>query len=427
MQTDESNIQNNEVSRKLPVLHILQALGLIAILLALYALRNYFPLFSQNISQKIEKPVAKVSTLDSGANATNLSQNLLDLSEFQKVTLEQQEQRYAVVDDSQLVLVSLEENGEDIMTDISDISYGSGSSAYGSSDPSSAPDFKKLAYIDKDSKLHLLTADGKVDIKVSDQLAASFISGWSPDSNRLIFYTYAPTMYESVFPSYPGAEPEKQITFDRNQPESGFYLLDVEDQSVSYLGIFNGTEFGSWIDNSRVMLKLDTYGQEKFLVFDLDAYSVDAEILEGDLEKDFGTQFVFNDDGKKWALTWHGGTDTTDSASIILADFPSVKGKELMKADFAQIQGPVISPDGNQVAFRGYDIVNGPQFTYLYDGKTVERVAEGYPRGWIDNSQFIILRTDPSHATNPHMGTIVSKYDTKTKRSVNLYNFSEDK
>ena len=289
---------------------------------------------------------------------TQASDDKLDLTDFNQAVSES-EKSYAVVDQEKVVLIPLDGSGETISLDF-DSGYGSGASGFGSSDPLAAPDFKKIALIDKQSKLHLVTADGKSETKVSDQLTVDYISGWSSDSKKLIFHVYVNTLESQLFPMGPGWEEPDQISLDKGQHSEGFYVLDLEAQTLTDLNVLGEFAFKSWIDESRILITLGGYQDEKIVVFNLETYVTDVKMMRDGLHKDFATQYDFSQDGSKWALTWHGGTNDTTSASIILADFPSVTGKTLMEANFAQIQGPVISPDGLKVAFRGYDVLNGP-------------------------------------------------------------------
>lgn len=391
-----------------------------------YIFGNFFPIItSENETTKlIEKP--KLAS-DLGNITSPFSQNSVDLSALKEAISNQVEPRYVLLDDSEIVLVSLEEDGTDIQTGITEISSGSYSWGSGFSEPNNSPDFKKIAYIDNGSRLHIMTSDGTADTIISNDLKVQYISGWSPDSSKLIFRTHSESISELVFSDYLNYSQEKKVTFERSKLPPGFYLLDLENQNLAYLSVFEDAGFGSWIDNSRVLLELKYSGQKKFVVFDFDTYTVDTGIMSGGLERDFSTQYAFSENGKKWALTWHGGTNTTDSATIILADFPSVEGKELMKGNFAQFQGPIISHDGKHVAFRGYDFVNGPLYVYVYDGTSVKKVADGIPREWINNSQFIYLQTDPPFVTSPQSGTKLQKFDISTGKSVVLYEFSKEK
>ena len=428
---ENTPVEKKSDGKKKSKQYIIQFLVLTVLLGFVYTLGNLFPILSSRTEKNINTD-SMVSEINDSYRAESETvqkvETTLDFTQLNEAIAAQDFPRYGVLDNGVLTLLSLI-GGQVITKDIQNIKYGAGSSGYGSNAPLNSPDLKKIAYIDESNNLHLMNSKGEVDVLISDELNVTYISGWSSDSNKLIFYANNQTLKDQLFPeSGPGfqaEEPTGIIKVERNAKETGFYLLDTETENITYLSSFDGASFESWIDDSRVLLKFGNYSNEKYIVFDINSFEADAGIMNGGLENDFASQYVFSADGKKWAFTWHGGNNESQSASIILADFPSVEGKELMKAGFAQIQAPKISPDGKMVTFMSYDEQNGPLFTYLYDGEKVEKVVDGTARVWISNTQFIYMIANPAHASNPDMASKLFIYDTEMKKSTQIHSFTE--
>lgn len=429
---ENQDVSNQEMqvpvkAEKSTAFGMIKVVGLLFLFGLFYFLGSYFSSLG-SLSSQVGLPVAEPESeaeQESGeqlSNETTTAQ--VDISDLQAAIVEQQYPRYAVVDNRELVLVSLN-GGQEIRPDISDFRFGGGHLGYGSTDPLNAPDLFKVAYIDSELRIHVMNTKGDVDLLISEDLEVDYISGWSTDSEKLLFHVRGDTIDRTLNPDGMMYEIPDTVAYNKAGNPNGFYLFNLATGELRHLSVMERTQFYSWIDADRILVNNSPYNSDRYVIFDTDSYVADFSLIGSDIEKDFGTQYSFSQDGSKWAITWHGGDGGTNSASIVLADFPEATGVEIMKANFAQIQGPIISPDGRQVAFRGYDEVNGPLYTYLYDGSDVEKVIDGFPRAWVSNTEFLVVETDPSHATNPQMSARLFVYNTETRSATQVHSFEK--
>ncbi|HQM15621.1 MAG TPA: hypothetical protein PLM16_00205 [Candidatus Woesebacteria bacterium] len=121
----------------------------------------------------------------SGAKIDNCSEGLSTDQTFEAIP-ESKFLSYPIVKDDQLVLIPIQNGGDPVVSDLK-VKWGRGTSGYGSSEPLSSPDNKIVAVIDKETQnLLLLTADGENEIQITSNMSVEYISGWSPDSKKLI-------------------------------------------------------------------------------------------------------------------------------------------------------------------------------------------------------------------------------------------------
>lgn len=305
--------------------------------------------------------------------------------------------------------------------------WGSGAYGLGTSDPTVSPDNQKIALIEAEtSNLLLVTADGKQQVRVSNQIPVSYISGWSPDSKKLVVYANSPTIESLFVPE--GPVPEDAIPLIQQLPSNnsatGYYLVDLEKQEIKHLPYFNGLAFITWVDANKVLLNLEENGGKKYVVFDFTNQEANSELLKGVLDPYFGEQISFNREGTIWAITLSPTSllnASNSQSSIVLAPFPSIAGEVISTGQFAQVQQPIISPTGDKVVFQGYDVVNGPNFVYYFDGVETHKLFEGLPRKWVNNDSFIYAVSSEVGATNPSLTSRVFIYDTVKKESVQLF------
>ncbi|HQM15622.1 MAG TPA: hypothetical protein PLM16_00210 [Candidatus Woesebacteria bacterium] len=216
----------------------------------------------------------------------------------------------------------------------------------------------------------------------------------------------------------------KVQTLDSMGMASGFYLVDLDSRSIKYLSALGGPNFVSWLDNTKLLLKIGNNNNQKYVVFDLKTLEADAQILDKKFDNYFCSQFSINAVGSKWAFTLiptEGMNSSQSESKVILASFPSLEGRILGEARFARVQNPLISPDGKMVTFISNDGANGPNFVNLYNGESSERLFEGLSLKWLDNSNFIYGVVNPSYASNPNLVESLYVYNVETGESNQIY------
>lgn len=332
---------------------------------------------------------------------------------------------YPLVKDGKLFFIPIT-SGIGAFSPSIEVSWGGGAYGYGNSDPIASPDNKKIAMIESGTgNLLLVTADGKQQVRVSSQINVSYISGWSPDSNKLVVYATAPTVKSLFVPE--GPVPEESIPLvQKLSPSSlasGYYLIDLTNNQIEHLSYLDGSSFIAWINPDSILLNLE-YSGKKYVVLNLKTHEANAELVGKALDPYFGEQISFNLTGEVWALTLAPTelmNGDNSEAKIVLAPFPSVTGQVIGEGRFAQVQGPHISPNGKKVIFQGYDVVNGPNFVHYYDGNETVRLFEGLPRKWVNDDKFIYTVSSEVGATNPNFTQSVYVYDTTTNQSELLF------
>lgn len=308
-----------------------------------------------------------------------------------------------------------------------EINWGRSSYGMGSTDPVAAPDNQKVALIEKETNnLILLSADGKQQVRVSNQLQIDYISGWSPDSTKLLVLAGSPTLKSIFLPEGPvPAEylPISQI-FKPTEMANGYYLIDLAKNKIVHLPYLSGSSFITWVDSNRALFNPGEFDFEKYVVFDFGKLEANAELMAGKLDSYFGEQISIDKAGKFWALTL-SPTDLmnsdNDESKIVYAEFPSIEGLVIGEGKFAQVQGPIISPNGDKVIFRAYDEVNGPNYVHYFNGQETVRLFAGIPRKWINNDKFIYAIPSIVGATNPDLTDGLFLYDTVTGESLQLF------
>lgn len=268
--------------------------------------------------------------------------------------------------------------------------WGSAAAVLGASDAISSPDLYYTAYIDKNTQnLMILSNETFKEISISlPGEKVNYISGWSPDSKKLIYFINHDTLAIRRQGPIPWENKEKfQDTLD-----SGFYLFNIETGKKKKL--YPIDYFVTFIDNTRILVKAgdDQYLSKRLIVFNLDTFEADYGIVKE--EFGFGVdQFTFSQDGSKWTYTL--SRNPTEDANIIYTDFPNREGIEIDKGGWADVQFPFISPQGSKIAYwkkEGYINDGVPRFTvWIYDvnSKNKEKFAEGMVIRWIDENNLI--------------------------------------
>lgn len=293
---------------------------------------------------------------------------------------------YPIVVDHNLILLPIDEKVEGGIKVDSEIESGNGAIEYGNTSPLPAPNLQTIAYI-KNRFLWLVSADGNRKVSISDKLPTSYISGWSTDSRYLIFSSLG----ESISQMFEGMGIEDTRQFPKRYLPVGMYLVDTQKGEVSWLSPISN--FVTWLDSNKIIVKDTLYGSvQNNVVFDVENYLADTKTLRDSLSKYFYPQFSVSQAQGKWALALGqpGGTAEQKSfARIVIADYPNVEGKTIGEGNWADIQWPILAPDGNRLIYQKYGVVNGPTFVQYWDGRESKRLVEGHPIMWVDNNRFI--------------------------------------
>jgi hypothetical protein len=306
------------------------------------------------------------------------------------------------------------------------VSWGGGWLGHGTTDPTVSPDMTKTALITKTGEFRVVNSEGKLIMSAGSAFKAGYITLWSPDSSAVIFSTSAPTLMTELFPQGPGSTAPTSVHFEPGLAGEGFYLVDLNAQKVLPLTPLAGADVLEWIDESRLLVAVRPQGSntETFADFDLKTYQANSAPYKAVFENWFGPQMSFGRKGQKWAISLHqsaAGTAGTETAKIILADFPSITGTLIAEDQFAYIQQPLLSPNEDRVVYQGKDEVDGANFVYYFDGQKAEKLFEGLPLWWITNDSFVFAVFNPSHANNPEMADTFYRYDIGAKKTTELF------
>jgi Tol biopolymer transport system component len=287
----------------------------------------------------------------------------------------------------------------------------------GNMEPLPSPDMFYTVYIDNVKQdLWLISNDTLERAVITKGGGVTYITGWSPDSQKVVFYVDRETLASRKDGPAPWETVEK---FNETQMY-GFYMFDINSGKLTSLSPLQNII--SFVDADTILAKT-AEDSENLVTFDIKNFVADYGFVS---EKfGFGTlQYSFSANGKKWVFT-HSFNPTED-ANIILADFPSKEGTIIDSKGWAEVQSPIISPDGTKVLYQRYDNYLEPGipdiYVWLYDtayknnesnseGITFEEdqlipdlvseemtsppsnpisVTKGRPIMWVDNSRAVV-------------------------------------
>ncbi|HUV72242.1 MAG TPA: hypothetical protein VMW25_04480 [Clostridia bacterium] len=289
--------------------------------------------------------------------------------------------------DKALVLLPLEKGpGREAVEVDTGVRFGWGELFYGSSDPLPSPDLNLIAYI-KDSRLWLVSADGSQKTRVSDQLSVTYLSGWSPDSRYLIVQSVRNDINEM----FAGMITEDTRQFSKDELGGGTYLIDTQKGEVSLLSPVKN--FVSWLDSQRILAVYDGFSQNpSYVVFDIEKYLANSLILREVFVDYFAVQFSVSQAAGKWALALgRTGGQGGGFSKIVLADFPKTEGIVVDEGRWAQVQVPVLAPDGERLLYEKRDDPNQP-VVYYWDGARAKKLVEGFGAMWVDEKRLVFRR-----------------------------------
>lgn len=307
-----------------------------------------------------------------------------------------------------LTLIPINPVGQPIKTEL-DIEGGSGHAMnINMSDPTSSPDLRIIAFI-QNSNLWLISADGRNKVKLPENLKIDRISGWSPDSKKLLVYSNS----EGAEKLFGRGEIKEVVSFSPDRLPEGFYLVDLEANVVRFLYPLNRGQFVSWINKEELIINYE----DTFLVFNINTFSAESKTLKGFLnayadiwQKD---HISFSRDGKKWVVGMGNTGNSLNKPSlskIVFADFPSPKGSIIAKGSWAQFQSPFISPEGKNVVYAK----NEPSTWDLivWSGANVGKIESARFQIWINDDIFIYAKYDGSSYSKYYLHDLTKSQDT---------------
>lgn len=294
---------------------------------------------------------------------------------------------FPIVQDKTLVLLPI---SDDIKTPVKtslEVMSGGRSIYQGGDDPTPSPDLHTTAFINTDGSLGLINAEGLNKLNLPNNLFVDYISGWSPDSKRLIVHSTSNDL-SKTYNGYGG--PPTSMEFPMNRLPGGFYLVDVVNGKVTFLYPLSG--FVDWIDSNKVLavVQLSYEPREQYIIFDTNNFLADYETLKDKFSKFEFAWFSFDDSGKKWAISLgNTGNDQTKPSysDIILADFPAITGQTVDQGGWADVQLPNLSPSGKLLVY-----ANSGNLV-IWDGTNKTRVEDARFIMWINDNQFIYSKT----------------------------------
>ena len=350
-------------------------------------------------------------------------------SQFPEIS-EKGPQAYPVIDNNKLIWISIknpQEKNASYSKEISD--FGGGALGLGVAPFLRAPDLLKAAYINSEKQLEIISSDGTI-VKPIPDLPIQYLTSWSKDSKKLVVYATPQTIQTLLNPGEMSPPHLTETTHDlsRFTTVGGFYLIDLTKKKVSHLFMLSGVSVYDFVDNTRLLISMPRYDhKDNFATFDVETYLFDPTKLFNAFTEYFAPQFSTSADGSVWAITLSlEDTMHTDqsSAQIVVGAFPTVPTTLVKKGTFAQYQGPLVSPKGTKVLFRGRDVVNGPHYIHVYQDGKDERVVEALPEMWVNDTQFVYSKYSDVYTSQSNLQS-VSLYDTQTKQSTLLFEYTK--
>lgn len=272
---------------------------------------------------------------------------------------------------------------------------GNSSSGQGTSDPILSPDGKYIAFINSQDNfsLYVLPGGGEEAIKITDY-PVEYINSWSSDSSKILYYSHQNDLSSLKESEGSGLEIvwESVEKFSKKF-FSGFHSFNLNSGEDVHLYPLARAE--KFIDKNRIVVELEQYqnvNEARLVLFNVDDFTADYATVNYPL-KYFGRQMSFSADGKYWATSF-GNTDS--GVNIAFSKFPNQNEIIVDTGSWAEIQWPLLSPDGKYLAYtkRGEQISQGlwANKTVFWNSSLQKKVAEidGYPKYWIDGNTMLI-------------------------------------
>jgi hypothetical protein len=268
------------------------------------------------------------------------------------------------------------------------VAWGSGEHEKGETTPKPSPDLLYTAYIDTNTRdLWIMSNESLEKIKVPNSQNVDYITGWSPDSKVLVYYFFPRT----VTSAKDGMIVDFEIAekFNKNAM-SGFYAMDIKTGVQTKISPVDNVV--AVLSNSEIITRIR---EDKLVIFDFENFTADYSSIKGTFG--FGPgQFNFSRDSSLW--TFIGSNTPTDDMYITKAEFPNKQGTIIDAGGWADVQWPILSPDGKKVAYQRAEFSdkfksNIAALWLVDDSKIPEKLGMGRPLAWVDNDNLIIDQT----------------------------------
>lgn len=271
-------------------------------------------------------------------------------------------------------------NGKKLISD----KYGDygGASGWGTSSFVVSPNLLYTAAIEKQTNnLYVVSNETLERALISKGGTAVYVSGWTPNSKKLIYYISQEEM---------GMGGPAVVIYDRTI-EPGFYLFDLESGSSTKL--FPIKYFEHMIDNDRALIRPSS-DSNYLAIFNFHNFTTDFAAIKDEFR--FGSgQFNFSPDSRYWAFLYNKGNTTTDGMQLIFGKFPNIHGTVVEDSRWVDAQSPIISPDNQSIAY----IKSENVVVYTVTDKVVKIHMPGRPMMWIDSQTLVVQ----SYETTPTM------------------------
>ena len=289
-----------------------------------------------------------------------------------------------------------------------------GALGYGERIPMHSPNMYYTAYIDpsRNSSLWVISNETLEKARVPNSDFTSYITAWSPNSSKLIYYIDGGGTISSV---KNGPTPWETTERFISPKTKGFVLFDVTSGRTTNLWPVESID--SFIDNERILIRTGGWDSKKFVAFNTRTFEADYSTFSGSYE-DLGVgQINFSSDGKLWTYTY--SSDPTTDDSIIVAQIPTITGKgPIDKGKWADFQWPRFSPNGEKLVYQrkvGYKYPGRPEFDLqVVDLKTMQNktITRGDNAIWSGNTMLIASKLVSS--TSPDTKLFI--YDLETNQ-----------
>ncbi|RJP45894.1 MAG: hypothetical protein C4584_02655 [Armatimonadetes bacterium] len=288
------------------------------------------------------------------------------------------------------------------------------SAGLGSSTSLQSPNLFYTAFIDKDKNLWIQSNETLEKTQITKNSLTYYISGWSPDSKKLVYWIASDKDIQSRKREGMGGPVwEGKEKFNKNHYPGGFYLLDIENRRTQNL--YPLTDFETFIGNDKILVSGGD-DRDRLIIFDYTTFEADYSIKD---TFGFGAnQFNISPDGTQWTYTL--SRNPTEDANIIFAPFPDKEGTQIDSGRWADVQFPIFSPSAKKIAYikrEGYISSGHPrEMTWVYDiaSKTKSGHIQGEPTAWVDENTIVVRNNDhTSNITSYYLLDIASGQSNK--------------
>ena len=299
-------------------------------------------------------------------------------------------------------LWAVDAGGSDPVLLSEEVSGGGGSYLFGTSFPASSPEGNAVAFISSDRNLWIVGAEGANLIRLSDEALPEdetyypsnvLISGWSPDGSKIAYYV------DAVASSEDPAVNKKQ------RSDRGFVAVDTESGQKKRLPVL--PNFVGWSADSEKII----YEQQFDLGASRDWYTLDITTdvvtkLTSERIECANVHPSFTPGSESFVYAC--GSSGITTSSMVLADNHNTNRQLLLEGAWAELQFPIVSPDGAAFVYRHQGPLGTggvPAFEVrLFDlaAMSDRRLVSGcaFAQAWLD-PRSILLKEYASCAGDP--------------------------